>query len=94
MRVLVVGFFIGLVGCSRMSSAEPVVLRTAVTVSRPIEREVTNYVDFTARTAAVDSVEVRAHVWGYLDKVDFKEGAMVRKGTSSSSSTRVPTRRF
>src|SRR5205807_2753739 len=36
--------------------------------------------DFTARIAAVDSVEVRAHVWGYLDKVNFKEGAMVKKG--------------
>jgi RND family efflux transporter MFP subunit len=28
----------------------------------------------------VDSVEVRARVWGYLDKVHFKEGALVRKG--------------
>jgi RND family efflux transporter MFP subunit len=37
-------------------------------------------VDFTARTAAVDSVEVRAHVWGYLDRVNFKEGALVKKG--------------
>src|SRR5882724_8984291 len=25
-------------------------------------------------------VEVRAHVWGYLDKVNFKEGALVKKG--------------
>src|SRR5438876_11855560 len=30
--------------------------------------------------AAVDSVEVRSHVWGYLDKVNFKEGALVTKG--------------
>jgi RND family efflux transporter MFP subunit len=41
---------------------------------------VTDYTDYTARTAAVDSVEVRAHVWGYLEKVNFKEGAMVKKG--------------
>src|SRR6202035_2832425 len=41
---------------------------------------VTDYADFTARIAAVDSVEVRAHVWGYLDKVNFKEGALVKKG--------------
>ena len=51
-----------------------------VTVSYPVERDVTDYADFTARTAAVDSVEVRAHVWGYLDKVNFKEGALVKKG--------------
>src|SRR5205807_1964619 len=42
--------------------------------------DVTDYADFTGRIAAVDSVEVRAHVWGYLDKVNFKEGALVKKG--------------
>src|SRR5207302_6573264 len=46
----------------------------------PVEREVTDHADYTGRTAAVDSVEVRAHVWGYLDKVNFKEGALVKKG--------------
>jgi RND family efflux transporter MFP subunit len=51
-----------------------------VLVSYPVERYVTDYADFTSRTAAVDSVEVRAHVWGYLDKVHFKEGALVKKG--------------
>jgi RND family efflux transporter MFP subunit len=45
-----------------------------------VERYVTDSADFTARTAAVDSVEVRAHVWGYLEKVNFKEGALVKKG--------------
>jgi RND family efflux transporter MFP subunit len=51
-----------------------------VTVSYPVEREITDYADFTGRTAAVDSVEVRARVWGYLDKVHFKEGMLVKKG--------------
>jgi RND family efflux transporter MFP subunit len=45
-----------------------------------VEQYVTDHADFTARVAAVDSVEVRAHVWGYLQKVNFKEGALVRKG--------------
>ena len=58
----------------------PAAAPTSVTVSYPVEREVTDYADFTARTAAVDSVEVRARVWGYLDKVNFKEGALVKKG--------------
>src|SRR6202011_3362262 len=44
------------------------------------ERDLTDYVDFTGRTAAVDSVQLRARVWGYLDKVNFKEGAMVKTG--------------
>src|SRR5262249_13374367 len=51
-----------------------------VTVSYPVEQEVPDYADYPGRTAAVDSVEVRAHVWGYLDKVNFKEGALVKKG--------------
>ena len=50
-----------------------------VTVSYPVERDVTDYADFTGRTAAVDSVEVRARVSGYLDTVNFKEGALVKK---------------
>jgi RND family efflux transporter MFP subunit len=76
---LVLGLLMAPVGCTRAPSeapAEP----APVTVSRPIQREVTDYAEFTARTSAVDSVEVRARVWGYLDKVNFKEGAMVKKG--------------
>jgi RND family efflux transporter MFP subunit len=71
--------FSSLAGCAqRLSEAPPPPV--PVTVSRPIQREVSDYVDFTGRTAAVDSVEVRAHVWGYLDRVNFKEGALVKEG--------------
>jgi RND family efflux transporter MFP subunit len=51
-----------------------------VMVSRPVEREITDYAEFTGRTAAVDTVEVRARVSGYLVKVNFQEGAVVKKG--------------
>jgi RND family efflux transporter MFP subunit len=71
------GFACLVAGCARTPSAAA---PNPVVVSYPIEREVTDYADFTARTAAVDSVEVRARVWGYLDKVNFKEGALVKKG--------------
>jgi RND family efflux transporter MFP subunit len=70
---------VGMAGCAPAPPAAPAA-PPVVTVSRPVEREVTDYADFTARTAAVDSVEVRAHVWGYLDRVNFKEGALVKKG--------------
>jgi RND family efflux transporter MFP subunit len=80
MRTLLFGLCVGLVGCGRAPSGAPEAAATPVTVSRPVERDVTDYVDFTGRTAAVDSVEVRAHVWGYLDKVNFQEGALVKKG--------------
>jgi RND family efflux transporter MFP subunit len=77
---LFLGLCFGVVGCTRPPAGESAAAPVEVSVSRPVEREVTDYRDFTARIAAVDSVEVRAHVWGYLDKVNFKEGALVKKG--------------
>jgi len=77
---LVPGLCLALAGCARAPSEAPAAAPPPVTVSYPVEREVTDYADFTARTAAVDSVELRARVSGYLDKVNFKEGALVKKG--------------
>jgi RND family efflux transporter MFP subunit len=77
---LVLGFCLGLAGCARHPSEAPAATPPPVTVSYPVEREVTDYADFTARTAAVESVELRARVSGYLDRVNFKEGALVKKG--------------
>jgi RND family efflux transporter MFP subunit len=71
---------LGLTGCAPPPAAAPATTPAQVSVSLPIEREVTDHADYTARTAAVDSVEVRAHVWGYLEKVNFKEGDLVKKG--------------
>jgi RND family efflux transporter MFP subunit len=51
-----------------------------VTVSRPIVREATHYEDFTGRTHAAATVELRARVTGQLDRVHFKEGTDVKKG--------------
>jgi RND family efflux transporter MFP subunit len=76
----VLGFCFALAGCAEAPSASKGVAPAPISVSYPVERYVTDYADFTARTAAVDSVEVRAHVWGYLDRVNFKEGDLVKKG--------------
>jgi RND family efflux transporter MFP subunit len=77
---LVLGLCLGLTGCARAPSEAPPATPPSVTVSYAVEREVTDHADFTARTAAVDSVELRARVSGYLDRVNFKEGALVKKG--------------
>jgi RND family efflux transporter MFP subunit len=69
-----------LAGCARENAPPPEPPPVPVTVSQPVERDVSDYTDFTGRVAAVDSVEVRSRVWGYLDKVNFKEGALVKKG--------------
>src|SRR3954466_14619574 len=80
MRFVLLGLCLGLTGCVRVPSAAPEAAPTPVSVSRPVERDVTDHADFTARTAAVDSVEVRARVGGYLDRVNFQEGALVKAG--------------
>lgn len=77
---LMLGFCFALAGCAEAPSASKAGAPMSVSVSYSVEQYVTDYADFTARTAAVDSVEVRAHVWGYLDKVHFKEGDLVKKG--------------
>lgn len=50
-----------------------------VTVSLPVAREVTDYVDFTGRTDSKNSIEIRPRVTGYLTKMPFIEGAEVQK---------------
>jgi RND family efflux transporter MFP subunit len=75
---LVFGLCVGVTGCARppaLAPAEPV----SVPVSHPVEQYVTDYADFTAQIAAIDSVQVKAHVWGYLKKVNFQEGGLVKK---------------
>ena len=52
----------------------------AVPVAHPVEREVTDFVDFTGRTDAVDSVNIVPRVTGYLVQMPFKEGSEVKKG--------------
>ena len=52
----------------------------AIPVSRPVEREVMNYEDFTGQTDAVQVVDIRARVTGYLNETLFKEGSEVSKG--------------
>src|SRR5262249_1620636 len=67
-------------GCHGQSSqvAPPEV--PAVPVSRPVQQEVTDYVDFTGRTDAVQAVNVEARVTGYPVRMPFKEGSEVKKG--------------
>ncbi len=78
---LVLCFCLGLAGCTRSPGEAPQEHAPAVTVSYPIEREVTDYQDYTGRTAAVDSVQIQARVTGYLDKINFKEGVEVTEGS-------------
>lgn len=67
-------------GCSSSRPVEVPAERTQVDVSHPLRQQVSDYAEFTGRISAVEAVEVRARVWGYLQKVNFKEGTLVKKG--------------
>lgn len=52
----------------------------AVTVAQVLVRPVDDADEFTGRLQAVDTIQLRPRVSGYVDSVHFKEGAIVRKG--------------
>ncbi|HRK18701.1 MAG TPA: efflux RND transporter periplasmic adaptor subunit [Hyphomicrobiaceae bacterium] len=52
----------------------------AVTVSKPLVRQVTEWDEYTGRFEAVATVDVRARVSGYLNSVHFVDGQKVAKG--------------
>ncbi|MGH9892788.1 MAG: efflux RND transporter periplasmic adaptor subunit, partial [bacterium] len=51
-----------------------------VSVVQPIAREVIEWDEYIGRLESPETVEIRARVSGYLDKVHFKEGKEVKKG--------------
>lgn len=51
-----------------------------VTVAPPVKRQVVDYDEYVGRFVAVNSVEVRARVSGYLEAVHFKDGQLVKEG--------------
>jgi multidrug efflux system membrane fusion protein len=54
--------------------------KPAVTVAKPVVRDVVDVDEFIGRFEAVDEVTVRSRIGGYLDQVGFTDGAMVKKG--------------
>ncbi|MDJ1158516.1 efflux RND transporter periplasmic adaptor subunit [Chelatococcus sp. SYSU_G07232] len=51
-----------------------------VTVAKPLVKEIVEQDDFSGRFDAIDIVEVRARVSGYLESVAFTDGSVVKKG--------------
>src|SRR5437762_9320912 len=66
-------------GCGRRSSqaAPP---PPVVSVVQPVSREIVEWDEYIGRLESPETVELRARVSGYLDKVHFQEGKEVKKG--------------
>jgi multidrug efflux system membrane fusion protein len=65
-------------GCRKQGQQPPP--PPAVSVVQPVAREVVEWDEYIGRLESPETVEVRARVSGYLDKVHFKEGKEVKKG--------------
>jgi len=70
---------IAIVGCDNKRHARELP-SPEVTINLPIEKEVTDFLELSGTTAAVESVEIRARVKGWLESVDFTPGSKVKKG--------------
>jgi len=51
-----------------------------VTVAKPLKQQIMEWDEFTGQFQAVESVEIRARVSGYLDKIGFQDGQLVKEG--------------
>jgi membrane fusion protein, multidrug efflux system len=83
LRVLtpvVVLLAIGLSGCDNKPAAQAAAAAPPVTVAQPVKRTVTDWDEFTGRFDAVEEVQVRARVGGFVTGVEFRDGAIVNSG--------------
>ncbi len=66
-------------GCKRPGAAAAAPPPPQVTVSTPVQKEIVEWNEYIGRTEAVESVEIRARVSGYLQQIAFKSGDIVKK---------------
>ena len=71
---------LGISGCSRAETAVVPPAPPAVEVAQVLARKVTDFDEFTGHFEAVQHVDVRPRVSGYVASVDFLQGHEVRKG--------------
>lgn len=81
---LILAATLGLAGCEESPGGQAGAAAPApppeVTVAHPLAQKLVEWTEFTGRFEAVEWVEVRARVSGYLDSVNFKDGELVEKG--------------
>ena len=82
----------GVAGCEpsqpRAANAPPAPPK--VTVAKPTKRLVADHDEYVGRFVAVDAIEVRARVSGYLDAIHFKDGQLIKKGDALFTIDRRP----
>lgn len=83
---------LALAACDRSQSdaQKPKPQPPAVTVAQPLKRMVPSHEEQVGRFVAVDSVEIRSRVSGYLEAIHFRDGQIVEKGARLFTIDRRP----
>jgi membrane fusion protein, multidrug efflux system len=68
-----------LLSCNKQQAVQEIP-PAPVTISKPIQKEIIEWDEFTARTDAVENVNITPRVSGYIDNITFKAGDLVAKG--------------
>ncbi len=74
------GLALGLAGCNEQNAYVPPP-PPKVTVAQPVREPVTPFLELTGSTQAFNAVDLAARVQGDLVSIDYKDGALVTKGT-------------
>lgn len=74
---LILAAFVLTAACEKKAPYTPQPAK--VTVAQPLRQNVTDYLEYVGNTQAVNSVTLRARIDGYLEKVLFRDGQMVKK---------------
>jgi RND family efflux transporter MFP subunit len=80
LRPLVILLAVALSGCGDKPPQPAAAAAAPVTVAQPTKRTVTDWDEFTGRFEAVEEVQVRARVGGFVTSIEFRDGAFVRTG--------------
>lgn len=76
-----IGVLAGLLaGCDQKQAGPPQAAVPVVTVAAPVAQEITDYDEYTGRVQAVQSVEIRPRVGGFIDSIEFTDGQVVKAG--------------
>src|SRR3954465_14951122 len=77
---LIMVLALAVAGCGDKSAPQAAVAPPSVTVAQPTKRTVTDWDEFTGRFEAVEEVQVRARVGGFVTSIEFRDGAFVKAG--------------